>query len=137
MNKKEVRLNHTLGRYCLLTFKYLPYVSALLIMLHVVLGLIGYSVCISELLIITIATVMILLWAQFLKFCLLHKLFIIYSLSAIWVIYFHRFFGLGTLLEILRIGYLYFGTILFTSLCIKFRMEHGQEIIDSITKKDC
>jgi len=136
MKNKEVKLNHILGRYCMLSFKYLPYISAFLIMLHVILGLMGFCVCVSELLIITIATIVILLWAQFLKFCFLHKLFIIYSLSAIWIIYFHRFLGLGNMLEFIRIGYLYFGTLLFTTLIIKFKVDYGKEITDSITKKN-
>lgn len=128
--------NYTLGKYCLLMFKYLPYISAILIMIHILFGFLGYTLCIPELMIITLASIMIGCWAHYLRFCFLHKLFITYSMSALWIIYLHRFIGLGSLLEFIRIGYIYFGMILFSILAIKTRSKYGQEIINSIIEKN-
>lgn len=119
INKRQYKL-------CVLMLKYIPIISAFLMILHIIVLLFGFTLCISELIILTLVSLMILVWSHSLKFCTIHKFFIVYTLIILWFIYLHRFIGLGEYLEILRIGMLYLGVILFIGLIIHYRIEYDK-----------
>lgn len=125
-------------KLCILSLKYVPIICVLLMMLHIIFSLFGFNLCISELSILTLCSIMVLIWANCFKFCLLHKLYIIYVLAGLWLIYVHRFIGLGDLLEFSRISMLYFGFILLIITSIKLRItyvERIKKLIDENSKR--
>lgn len=109
-------------RLCLILLKYVPIICAFLMLLHIVTLIIGVTLCIAELMVITIVTIMVLTWSYLFKFCLTHRLASLYTIIVLWCCYYQRFIGFGEYLEFLRIAFLYFGILLFiliTFKCVK------------------
>ena len=107
-------------RICLLLLKYVPIICAFLMLLHVVTLIIGVTLYIAELMVLTIVTIMILTWSYLFKFCLTHRLASLYTIAVLWCSYHQRFIGFGIYLEFLRIVFLYFGILLFILIAFKY-----------------
>lgn len=105
---------------------------------HIIFSLLGFNLCISEMSILTLCSIMVLVWTNCFKFCLLHKLYTIYVLIGLWLIFINRFIGLGDLLEFFRISMLYLGFILLIFTSIKLRITYVERIekpIDENSKR--
>ena len=115
-------------KLCILLLKYVPIVCVVLMLLHIIFSLLGFNLCISEMSILTLGSIMVLVWTHCFKFCLLHKLYTIYVLIGLWLMSIHRFIGLGDLLEFFRISMLYLGFILLIVTSIKLRITYVEGI---------
>lgn len=67
-------------KLCILSLKYVPIICVLLMLLHIIFSLLGFNLCISEMSILTLCSIMVLVWTHCFKFCLIHKLYTIYVL---------------------------------------------------------
>lgn len=115
-------------KLCILSLKYVPIICVLLMLLHIIFSLLGFNLCISEMSILTLCSIMVLVWTHCFKFCLLHKLYTIYVLIGLWLMSIHRFIGLGYLLGFFRISMLYLGFILLIVTSIKLRITYVEGI---------
>ena len=115
-------------KLCILSLKYVPIICMLLMLLHIIFSLLGFNLCISEMLILTLCSIMVLVWTHCFKFCLIHKLYTIYVLVGLWLMTIHKFIGLGELLEFFRISMLYLGFILLLFTSIKLRIIYVKRI---------
>lgn len=115
-------------KLCILLLKYVPIVCVVLMLLHIIFSLLGFNLCISEMSILTLCSIMVLVWTHCFKFCLLHKLYTIYVLIGLWLMSIHRFIGLGYLLGFFRISMLYLGFILLIVTSIKLRITYVEGI---------
>ena len=115
-------------RLCIYLLKYVPVICAVLMLGHVILLVIGKNLCLSELAVLTLVSAMVLYWSHIFKFCLVHKLSILYTLSILWCCDIERFIGFGIYLQLLRVSTIYIGIILLILLVIK-HAEHYKKII--------
>ncbi len=107
-------------KICIALLKYVPVLSAFLMLLHVATLLLGVTLFISEIIVLTIVTIMVIFWSYCFKFCLVHRLTSIYTIIVLWCCYYHRFFGFGEYLEPIRLIMLYIGVVIFICLGIKY-----------------
>ena len=115
-------------KLCILSLKYVPIICVVLMLLHIIFSLLGFNLCISEMSILTLCSIMVLVWTHCFKFCLIHKLYTIYVLVGLWLMSIHRFIGLGCLLGFFRISMLYLGFILLIVTSIKLRITYVEGI---------
>jgi hypothetical protein len=115
-------------KLCILLLKYVPIICVVLMLLYIIFSLLGFNLCISEMSILTLCSIMVLVWTHCFKFCLLHKLYTIYVLIGLWLMSIHRFIGLRDLLEFFRISMLYLGFILLIVTSIKLRITYVEGI---------
>lgn len=92
--------------------KYLPVVGAIVMMIHVGLLLCGIELSVSEPVVITAITVLLLTISYALEFCWLHRLFILYAYIVMMCIYIQERVGFGVMLEPVRIGVFVTGGVL-------------------------
>ena len=114
-NNKRPRGNKTY----IIALKYIPIISAFLMFLHVVFLECGITLCIAELSVLTLVTLMVLLWSIVFKFCIMHILSSFYTIIVLWCCYIQRFIGFGNILESIRISVLYLGIFIFLLLGYK------------------
>lgn len=107
-------------KICLILLKYIPIICAILMFLHIITLLLGYILFLSEVMVLTLVTLMIIFWSITFKFCLLHNLASLYTLCILWCCYIQRFIGFGEYLNIYRIFFLIIGFILFVFVLIKY-----------------
>lgn len=116
-------------KLCIIALKYVPIIGTVLMTLHVATLLLGYKLFISELSVLTIVTLMIMLWSKVFKFCLIHRLSSLYTISVIWCCYIERYVGFGEYLQILRVIFLYLGVALLILLGIKYAKNYKKPTI--------
>lgn len=118
MNKLDCT-DYKLG---LLAIKYVPIVMFLIMWIHTGLLIVGVNGPCAD----TIAgsaiipSLLILAISKLFRFCWLHKLFTMYSLSVDLCINYERLIGFGMLLQPLRSLFFIIGTFLFILLIVKF-----------------
>lgn len=118
MNKLDCT-DYKLG---LLAIKYVPIVMFLIMWIHTGLLIVGVNGPCAD----TIAgsaiipSLLILAISRLFRFCWLHKLFTMYSLSVDLCINYERLIGFGMLLQPLRSLFFIIGTFLFILLIVKF-----------------
>lgn len=118
MNKLDCT-DYKLG---LLAIKYIPIVMFLIMWIHTGLLIVGVNGPCAD----TIAgsaiipSLLILAISRLFRFCWLHKLFTMYSLSVDLCINYERLIGFGMLLQPLRSLFFIIGTFLFILLIVKF-----------------
>lgn len=118
MNKLDCT-DYKLG---LLAIKYVPIVMFLIMWIHTGLLIVGVNGPCAD----TIAgsaiipSLLILAISKLFKFCWLHKLFTMYSLSVDLCINYERLIGFGMLLQPIRSLFFIIGTFLFILLIVKF-----------------
>lgn len=118
MNKLDCT-DYKLG---LLAIKYIPIVMFLIMWIHTGLLIVGVNGPCAD----TIAgsaiipSLLILAISKLFRFCWLHKLFTMYSLSVDLCINYERLIGFGMLLQPLRSLFFIIGTFLFILLIVKF-----------------
>lgn len=118
MNKLDCT-DYKLG---LLAIKYVPIVMFLIMWIHTGLLIVGVNGPCAD----TIAgsaiipSLLILAISKLFRFCWLHKLFTMYSLSVDLCINYERLIGFGMLLQPLRSLFFIIGTFLFVLLIVKF-----------------
>lgn len=118
MNKLDCT-DYKLG---LLAIKYIPIVMFLIMWIHTGLLIVGVNGPCAD----TIAgsaiipSLLILAISKLFRFCQLHKLFTMYSLSVDLCINYERLIGFGMLLQPLRSLFFIIGTFLFILLIVKF-----------------
>lgn len=118
MNKLDCT-DYKLG---LLAIKYIPIVMFLIMWIHTGLLIVGVNGPCAD----TIAgsaiipSLLILAISKLFKFCWLHKLFTMYSLSVDLCINYERLIGFGMLLQPIRSLFFIIGTFLFILLIVKF-----------------
>ena len=118
MNKLDCT-DYKLG---LLAIKYIPIVMFLIMWIHTGLLIVGVNGPCAD----TIAgsaiipSLLILAISRLFRFCWLHKLFTMYSLSVDLCINYERLIGFGLLLQPIRSLLFIIGTFLFILLIVKF-----------------
>ena len=118
MNKLDCT-DYKLG---LLAIKYVPIVMFLIMWIHTGLLIMGVNGPCAD----TIAgsaiipSLLILAISKLFRFCWLHKLFTMYSLSVDLCINYERLIGFGMLLQPIRSLFFIIGTFLFILLIVKF-----------------
>ena len=118
MNKLDCT-DYKLG---LLAIKYVPIVMFLIMWIHTGLLIVGVNGPCAD----TIAgsaiipSLLILAISKLFRFCWLHKLFTMYSLSVDLCINYERLIGFGMLLQPIRSLLFIIGTFLFILLIVKF-----------------
>lgn len=118
MNKLDCT-DYKLG---LLAIKYVPIVMFLIMWIHTGLLIVGVNGPCAD----TIAgsaiipSLLILAISRLFRFCWLHKLFTMYSLSVDLCINYERLIGFGMLLQPIRSLLFIIGTFLFILLIVKF-----------------
>lgn len=118
MNKLDCT-DYKLG---LLAIKYVPIVMFLIMWIHTGLLIVGVNGPCAD----TIAgsaiipSLLILAISRLFRFCWLHKLFTMYSLSVDLCINYERLIGFGMLLQPIRSLLFIIGTFLFIVLIVKF-----------------
>ena len=118
MNKLDCT-DYKLG---LLAIKYIPIVMFLIMWIHTGLLIVGVNGPCAD----TIAgsaiipSLLILAISKLFRFCWLHKLFTMYSLSVDLCINYERLIGFGLLLQPIRSLLFIIGTFLFILLIVKF-----------------
>lgn len=111
-------------KVCLVLLKYIPCVCAGIMLLHTSLLLLGVTPVITELLVITLVSIMVITWSYCFKFCLIHRLASLYTISILWCCYIQRTIGFGIFLNIFRLFFLSLGIILITCILIKYAKNH-------------
>lgn len=119
------------NKTCILTLKYIPIICAFLMLLHVIVLSCGCTYCFAELSVLTLVSIMILLWSIIFKFCILHKLASAYTITVLWCCYIQRFIGFGKYLDITRLLFIDLGIILFMLLSIKYVEDYKRFITKS------
>lgn len=117
------RINCTDYKLGMLAIKYIPIIMFLIMWIHTGLLILGIDGPCAD----TIAgsaiipSILIFSMSHIFKFCYIHKLLTVYSLSVDLCINFQRLIGFGYLVEELRILMFTLGTILFFLLLLKFK----------------
>lgn len=122
-------MNHSKDKLCIIALKYVPIMGTILMTLHVAALLLGYKLFIFELSVLTIVTLMVMLWSKVFKFCLIHRLSSLYTITVLWCCYIERYIGFGKHLQILRVIFLYIGIILLILLTIKYAKNYKKPAI--------
>lgn len=116
------RLNCADYKLGLITLKYIPVMMFIIMWVHTGLLILNVSGPFAD----TIAgsaiipSILILAMSQMFKFCYIHKILTLYSLSIDLCINYHRYIGFGSLLQLSRIFMFVVGTIIFILLLVKF-----------------
>lgn len=82
-------------KMCILLLKYIPVICAFLMFLHVVFLECGFHYCFAELAVLTMVSIMILVWSKVFKFCLIHIISSLYTVGILWCSYIQRYVGFG------------------------------------------
>lgn len=114
MNKLEKE------KLCVVMLKYVPIISSMVMLLHVILLLCGIKVCISQLTVLSLVTIMVIHWSYTLKFCLIPLCSSLYTILILWCCYIQAYIGFGIYLFTIRLLTLILGIILFISIAIKY-----------------
>lgn len=122
-------MNPSKDKLCIIALKYVPIIGTILMTLHVAALLLGYKLFIFELSVLTIVTLMVILWSKVFKFCLIHRLSSLYTIAVLWCCYIERYIGFGKYLQILRVIFLYLGIILLILLTIKYAKNYKKSAI--------
>lgn len=107
-------------KLCIMLLKYVPVISALFMLLHVITLMYGHCVCIYELSTISIVSIMIIVWSHIFKFCIIHKIASLYVVAVLWCCYIQRFIGFGKYVDFIRESFIYIGVSIFTAINIKY-----------------
>lgn len=116
------RINCTDYKLGILAIKYIPIIMFLIMWIHTGLLILGINGSCAD----TIAgsaiipSILIFSMSNMFKFCYIHKLLTLYSLSIDLCINFQRYIGFGCIIEEIRILMFIIGTILFFLLLVKF-----------------
>ena len=131
------RISCTDYKFGILTIKYIPIIMFLIMWFHTGLLIFGINGPCAD----TIAgsaiipSILIFSMSHLFKFCYIHKLLTIYSLTVDLCINFQRYIGFGYTLNIFRILMFIIGTILFFLLLCKFKKyRHNCCIINKYAK---
>ena len=118
MNKLDCT-DYKLG---LLAIKYIPIVMFLIMWIHTGLLIVGVNGPCADIIAgsAIIPSLLILAVSRLFRFCWLHKLFTMYSLSVDLCINYERLIGFGLLLQPIRSLLFIIGTFLFILLIVKF-----------------
>lgn len=115
-------------KMCILLLKYIPVICAFLMFLHVVFLECGFHYCFAELAVLTMVSIMILVWSKVFKFCLIHIISSLYTVDILWCSYIQRYVGFGNHLEQIRVSALYFGFIILLILVNKHAEDYKRLI---------
>ncbi len=107
-------------KVCVLLLKYVPIISAMLMLLHVILLMCGIKVCVSQLTVLSLVTLMVIYWSFTLKFCLIHLLSSLYTILILWCCYIQAYIGFGEYLFIARFATMLLGVILLLGISTKY-----------------
>ena len=117
------RVSCTDYKFGILTIKYIPIIMFLIMWFHTGLLIFGITgPCAATIAgSAIIPSILIFSMSHLFKFCYIHKLLTIYSLTVDLCINFQRYVGFGYTLNIFRIIMFILGTILFFLLLFKFK----------------
>lgn len=109
-------------KLCIMTIKYIPIIMFLIMWIHTGLLMFGINGAIADTVAgcAVIPSILIFSMSHVFKFCYIHKLLTIYSLTTDLCINFQRYIGFGCLAEGFRITMFAIGAILFLLLLLKF-----------------
>ena len=107
-------------KLCVAMLKYIPIVSAMAMLLHVILLLCGIKVCISQLTVLTLVTIMVIYWSYTLKFCLIHVCSSLYTILILWCCYIEAYIGFGYYLLSARLITFILGVVLLIGIIVKY-----------------
>lgn len=107
-------------KVCVLLLKYIPIISAMVMLLHVGLLLCGIKVCFAQLTVLTLVTIMVIYWSYVLKFCLLHVCSSLYTILILWCCYIQAYIGFGIYLPVARLTTFSLGIILLICIGAKY-----------------
>ena len=117
------RINCTDYKLGILAIKYIPVIMFLIMWIHIGLLILGINGPCADVIAgsAIIPSILIFSMSNLFKFCYIHKLLTVYSLTVDLCINFHRLIGFDSLVEELRILMFIIGTILFFLLLLKFK----------------
>lgn len=115
-------------KVCILLLKYVPIISAMAMLLHVGLLLLGIKVCIAQLTVLTLVTVMVIYWSCTLKFCLIHICSSLYTILILWCCYIQAYIGFGIYLPVVRFAAFCLGVILLMGIVVKYA-DYNKELV--------
>ena len=117
------RINCTDYKLGMLAIKYIPIIMFLIMWIHTGLLIFGINRPCADVIAgsAIIPSILIFSMSHLFKFCYIHKLLTIYSLTVDLCINFQRYVGFGYTLNIFRIIMFILGTILFFLLLFKFK----------------
>jgi hypothetical protein len=124
-------VNHYKYKLALLSLKYIPIITAFMMLCHVVTLLLGKDFVLAE----TIAGISFLpfivlyLFSEALEFCWIHKSMTLYTLLVDCCISIQKYIGFGSLLFILRLCTLILGIYLFYNLIKNFKEFYQYKLI--------
>lgn len=117
-------MNPKKEKVCVVLLKYIPCICAAIMVLHVSMLLLNIQLHLTELLVITLVSAMVITWSYCFKFCLIHRLASLYTISSLWCCYIQRTIGFGQYINILKILYLILGIILLITILYKHVKSH-------------
>lgn len=121
-------------KLCIVLLKYIPIICALFMLLHVITLMLGHCLCLSELVTLSLVSIMVIFWSHVFKFCIIHRLASLYTILVLWCCYIQRFIGFGDLLEPLRIIFMYIGIILFILIGVKYFKRYKKSKLSHLYK---
>ena len=107
-------------KMCVVLLKYVPIISSMVMLLHVILLLCGIKVCVSQLTVLFLVTIMIIYWSFTFKFCLIHLCSSLYTILILWYCYIEAYVGFGPYLFAARVITLILGILLFVGISVKY-----------------
>ena len=112
----------TCHKLSIIFLKYAPFIAGILMWVHVILRICGVSLLVAENLVglPIIPCIICYVWSYTFTFCLLHRIFIIYTSLVTYCINFHTdSFGFGDMLNLVRWLLFSIGLILIVLFIIK------------------
>lgn len=107
-------------KMCVVLLKYVPIISSMVMLLHVILLLCGIKVCVSQLTVLSLVTIMVIYWSFTFKFCLIHLCSSLYTILILWCCYIEAYIGFDSYLFTARVITLILGILLFVAISIKY-----------------
>lgn len=126
-------IDHRKYKLALISLKYIPIITAFMMLVHVFLLIIGKSSFIAESLagVTLLPSLIIYFFSNTLHFCWLHKCFILYTLVTDVCIKTQRYIGFGIGIEFLRIIMFLIGIFLFICLFKDIKGYHRRNYINT------
>lgn len=126
-------INHRKYKLALISLKYIPIITAFMMLVHVFLLIVGKPSFIAESLagVTLLPSLIIYFFSNALHFCWLHKCFTLYTLVTDVCIKTQRYIGFGISVEFLRIVMFLIGIFLFVCLFKDIKGYHRRNYINT------
>lgn len=113
-------------KLCMAALKYLVLLNGVEMLAHVCILTVGYDISVMLYLLLFQCAVVLMFASRALGFCLLHRLFIIYSHLIVGCVIFEKYTGFGILLTPTRILAIIMGFVLVVMIIFKEIKKHAR-----------